>query len=189
MSETYDWDKLEKEAGAQFSPIAEVGPYTAKLETIDVRETKNANGDTTYWMDFIFADEGTKFPKISHALSMKNKGWRMVHFMRILKELGIAEDKAKSAIEQAESKKGNDNIVATYHAIFERAAQKAPEVEIEVFEDEKLNPNTGRPYKRADFKNPAISFGDSKKKAPAKQASILEEGEEITLDDSNVLPF
>ena len=185
----YDWDKIETEAGGNFSPMAEVGKHTAKVETIDVRETKNAQGNTTYWMDFIFTDEGTRFPKISHAISFKNQGWRMVHFMRVLKELGIPEDKAKAAIEQAEGKKGEANIVAAYHAMFDRATQKHPEVEIDVFEDEKINPNTGRPYKRADFANPAISFGRSdKKQAPVKQESILDEGETVDLTDES-LPF
>lgn len=182
---SYDWNKMETEAGGNFSPMAEVGKHTATVETIDVRETKNAQGNTTYWMDFIFTDEGTRFPKISHAISFKNQGWRMVHFMRILKELGIAEDKAKAAIEQAEGKKGEANIVAAYHAMFDRATQKHPEVEIDVFEDEKINPNTGRPYMRADFKNPRIGFGNrtAKKATPAAGETILDEGEEIKIDE------
>lgn len=185
----FDWNKMETEAGGNFAPFAEVGKHTAKVNTIDVRETKNAQGDTTYWMDFIFEEGDVRFPKISHAISFKNEAWRCVHFMRILKELGIAEDKAKAAIEQAESKKSETNIVTAYHAMFDRATQKHPEVEIEVFEDNTINPNTGRPYMRADFANPAISFGQgNRKQAPAKQESILNEGEEISLDDGD-LPF
>lgn len=186
---TIDWNNLEKQFGAN-TAFAEVGKHTAKVETIDIRETKNAQGNTTYWMDFIFADEGIRFPKISHAISFKNQGWRMVHFMRILKELGISEDKAKQAIEQAEGKKGETNIVAAYHAMFDRATQKHPELEVEVFEDDKLNPNTGRPYMRADFGNPAISFGrGDKKQAATKTGTILDEGEELTLDEGEALPF
>jgi len=185
-----DWAKAEEKAGGNFIPMADTGKHTAKVETIDVRETKNAQGNTTYWMDFLFEEGDVRFPKISHAVSFKNDAWRQVHFMRILKELGIAEDKAKAAIEQAEGKKGETNIVAAYHAMFDRATQKHPEVEIEVFEDDNLNPNTGRPYMRADFANPAISFGrGDRKQAPAKQESILDEGEEIVLDDSETIPF
>ena len=106
--------------------------------------------------------------------------------MRILKELGIAEDKAKKAIEMAESKSGEANIIAAYHATFERATQKNPEVEIDVYEDDKLNPKTGRPYMRADFKNPAISFGRTQTKPATSGASILDEGTETDLGD---LPF
>lgn len=191
MATTNDWNwgELEKSAGGNFAPMAGTGKHTAKVETIDVRETKNKEGNTTYWMDFIFEEGDARFPKISHAISFKNQGWRMVHFMRILKELGIAEDKAKAAIEQAEGKKGETNIVAAYHAMFDRATQKHPEVEVEVFEDDKINPNTGRPYMRADFANPAISFGrGDRKQAPAKQEPILNEGEEISLDAGD-LPF
>lgn len=185
---SYDWDKMETEAGGQFSPIAEVGEHKVKVETIDVRETKNAQGNTSYWLDLIFVDDGTKYPKISHPISFKNQGWRMVHFKRILEELGIAEDKAKQAIEQAEGKKGESNIVAAYHAIFERAVAKNPEVEIEVYEDNKINPNTGRPYMRADFKNPRIGFGNrtEKKATPSSGETILDEGEQVDLTD---LPF
>ena len=186
---SYDWDKMETEAGGNFSPMAEVGTYKVKVETIDVRETKNAQGNTSYWLDFLFVDDGTKFPKISHPISFKNQGWRMVHFKRILEELGIAEDKAKQAIEQAEGKKGEANIVAAYHAVFDRATAKNPEVEIEVYEDDKINPNSGRPYMRADFKNPRVGFGrrDSQKKPETVSASsVVEEGEQIDLSE---IPF
>lgn len=184
-----NWTEMEEKAGGNFAPFADLGKHTAKVDTIDVRETKNAQGNTTYWMDFVFEESDVRFPKISHAISFKNDAWRCVHFMRILKELGIAEDKAKAAIEQAEGKKGEANIVAAYHAMFDRATQKHPEVEIEVFEDDRLNPNTGRPYMRADFANPAIAFGrGDRKQAPAKTESILDEGEAVDLTDE-ALPF
>lgn len=184
---TIDWAAAEEKAGGNFAPMASVGPYTVKVNTIDARETKNG----TYWMDFIFEESDVRFPKISHAISFKNDAWRQVHFMRILKELGISEEKAKAAIEQAESKKGETNIVAAYHAMFDRATQKHPEVKIEVFEDDNLNPNTGRPYMRADFANPAISFGrGDRKQAPAKEESILDSGEEISLEQDGLdIPF
>ena len=112
----------------------------------------------------------------------------MVHFKRILEEMGISAEKAKQAIEQAESKKGEANIAAAYYAMFERAAQKHPEVEISVFEDDKINPNSGRPYMRADFKNPRIGFGrrDNKKPETVSADSLVEEGEQIDLSE---LPF
>ena len=182
-----NWDEAEKNASA-FSPMAEPGTYTAKVETIDIRETKNAQGNTSYWLDFIFVDDGVKYPKISHPISRKNLNWCAWHFMSILKELGIAEDKAKKAIEMAEGKSGTDNIIAAYHAAFERAVAKNPEVEIEVYEDDKINPNSGRPYMRADFKNPRIGFGNrtAKKATPAAGETILDEGEQVDLTD---LPF
>lgn len=184
----YNWKEMEEKAGGNFAPMAEIGSHTVKVDTVDVRETKNAQGNTSYWLDLIFEEGDVRYPKISHAISFKNEGWRMVHFMRVLKELGIPEDKAKAAIEQAEGKKGEANIVAAYHAMFDRATQKHPEVKIEVFEDDKMNPNTGRPYMRADFTNPSISFG-REKKASVKQESVLSQGEEITLDENEVIPF
>lgn len=186
MSNTdWDWDELEKRAGG--SSIADAGFYKVKVESVDLRETKNAQGGTTYWMDFVFADDGTKYPKVSHAISFKNDAWRRVHFMRILKELGIAEDKAKQAIKTAEAKSGVDNIVSAYIAVFDRAIAKAPEIEIEVYESDVINPNNGRPYMRADFKNNAITFGrGNNKSAPAKQESPLDGAEQVDLTE---LPF
>lgn len=186
---TFNWDQMETEAGGNFSPMAQPGFYTAKVDFIDVRESKNAQGNTTYWLDFVFVDDGTKYPKISHPISFKNQGWRMVHFKRILEELGIAGDKAKQAIEQAEGKKGEANIVAAYHAVFDRATAKNPEVEIEVYEDDKINPNTGRPYMRADFKSPKIGFGRNKtqkKQEVVSASSIVDDAEEVDLTS---IPF
>lgn len=185
----WNWDEMEKNAGGNFSPIADTGFHKVKVESIDIRETKNAQGGTTYWMDFIFADDGTKYPKVSHAISFKKDAWRRVHFMRILKELGIAEDKAKQAIKTAEAKSGADNIVAAYFTVFDRAIAKTPEIEIEVYESDVINPNTGRPYKRADFKNKAIAFGrGNNKPTPAKQESILDQAEDISTGSLD-LPF
>lgn len=189
MANQFNWDDMESKAGGQFSPFAEVGTHKAKVDTIDVRETKNAKGETTYWLDLLFVDEGTRFPKISHPISFNNDAWRCVHFMRILKELGIVEEKAKQAIEQAEGKNGHANVVAAYHAVFDRATAKHPEIEVDVFEDDNLNPNTGRPYMRADFKNPAISFGRNNKTTATKSESILDQGEEVDLSEEEVLPF
>ena len=108
--------------------------------------------------------------------------------MNILKELGISEEKAKTAISQAEDKKSEADIMAAYHAMFDRATQKHPEVEIEVYEDDKINPNSGKPYMRADFKNPRIGFGrrDNKKPETVSADSLVEEGEQIDLSE---LPF
>lgn len=191
MAENFNWDEIQKDAGQNFSPMAKPGVHTAKVEIVDVRETKNKEGNTSYWLDLVFIDEGTAYPKISHPISFKNpKGsWRKWHYMLMLKELGISEDKAKKAIEMAESKKGNENIVASYHAMLNRAVEKHPEVEIEVYESDNLNPNTGRPYMRADFKNPSLAFGRQSKATP-KQESVLEEGEEVNLEQDGLeLPF
>ena len=86
MAESYNWDTIQKEAGGQFSPMAKPGNHTAKVDTVDVRETKNAQGNTTYWLDLVFLDEGTAFPKVSHPISFKNKNWRMWHFKSIRSE-------------------------------------------------------------------------------------------------------
>lgn len=183
-----DWGKIESEAGGAFAPMAEEGFYKVALDSVDMRETKNSKGETTYWLDLFFKEtEENAFPKISHPISFKNDSWRQYHFMLMLKELGIPEEKAKAAIENCESKKGQPNIAATYRDTFARATEKNPEVEIEVYPSENINPNSGRPYMRADFKNQRISFGrESAKATPSAGDSVLESGSEINLTD---IPF
>lgn len=183
-----DWTKAEESAG-NFAPMANPGTYKVEVADLKIRESKNSQGGTTYWMEMEFLEDGNRYPKISHAISRKNLNWTAWHFMNMLKEFGISEDKAKQAIENCESKKSEKDIIATYLSTFDRAIAKHPEVEIEVFEDDNINPNTGRPYMRADFKNPKISFGrgtSAKKVEVVSPDSIVEDGEQIDLTD---IPF
>ena len=181
-----NWDQAEKDAGGNFARMANPGTYTATISEVEVHDSKNAQGSTTYWLEFKFDEsDGIRYPKISHAISRKNLNWTAYHFMTMLKELGISEDKAKQAIENCESKKSEKDIISTYQATFERAVSKNPTVEIEVFEDDKINPNSGRPYMRADFRNPKLAFGRTAKKADTG-ASIVDAGEQIDLTE---LPF
>lgn len=184
MSE-WDWEQMESEAGGNFLPYADNGTHKVKVDDLDIRETKNRAGETTYWLDLTFKGEDFSYPKVSHAISFKNDSWRRVHYMRILKELGIPEDKAKQAIQSAESKTGPANIVAAYHTVFGRAVQKHPEIEIEVYDDTNINQKTGKPYKRADFKNPAVAFGRNNTSS-STPSNALDGAEEVSLDE---LPF
>lgn len=182
---TIDWGKAEESAG-NFAPMATPGFYKVEISNLDIRESKNAQGGTTYWLEMQFAEDGVRYPKISHAISRKNINWTAWHFMNMLKEFGISEEKAKQAIENCESKKSEKDIIATYLSTFDRAVVKNPNIEIEVFEDENINPNTGRPYMRADFKNPKLAFGRGDKKEASKGETIIDSGEEIDLGD---VPF
>lgn len=184
-----NWEQAQKDAGGNFARMAEPGTYKVTVSDLEVRESKNAQGATTYWLEMQFEEnDGIRYPKLSHAISRKNLNWTAYHFMTMLKEFGISEEKAKQAIENCESKKSEKDIISTYQATFERAVSKNPDVEIEVFEDDKINPNSGRPYMRADFRNPKLAFGrnNTKKVETVSAASIIEEGEQIDLTD---LPF
>lgn len=185
-----DWGKAEEAAGGNFARMAEPGTYKVTVADLNVRESKNAQGATTYWLEMEFEEnDGIRYPKLSHAISRKNLNWTAYHFMTMLKEFGISEEKAKQAIENCESKKSEKDIIATYLSTFDRAIAKNPEVEIEVFEDDKINPNSGRPYMRADFKNPKLAFGrggNTKKAETVSAESIVEDGEQIDLSE---IPF
>lgn len=182
-----NWDEAEKSAGG-FAPMANPGFYKVEIGDVEIRESKNAQGGTTYWLEITPLEGDVRYPKISHAISRKNINWTAWHFKNMLEEFGISEEKAKQAIENCESKKSEKDIIATYLSTFDRAIAKNPNVEIEVFEDDNINPNTGRPYMRADFKNPKLAFGRGQAKKPAavSAGSILDEGSEISTEE---IPF
>lgn len=182
-----DWAAAEQAAKGNFTPYAEPGFYKAKVAKVDARVSKNAQGGETYWLEFNFEEGDVKFPKLSHPISFKNQNWRVWHFMTMLKEFGISEDKAKQAIQNAENKGKEDSIVSAYVDMFERASKKN-EIEIEVFEDTKLNPNTGKPYTRVDFKNKQLAFG-RERTTTSTQSSILDGAEELEGNDLEEIPF
>ena len=187
-----NWEQAQKDGGGNFAQMADPGQYEVEVGDIQIRESKNAQGGTTYWLELEFLEDeknNIRYPKISHAISRKNVNWTAWNFMNMLKEFGISEEKAKQAIENCESKKNEKDIIATYLSTFDRAIAKSPKVKIEVFEDDKINPNSGRPYMRADFANRNIAFGrgnSAKKAEVVSPDSILDEGEEIKLDE---IPF
>ena len=183
-----DWNQAEKDNKNNFASMAEPGFYTVEVSGINIREHKKADS-TSYWLEFEFDEQdGVRFPKLSHSISRNNINWCAYHFMNMLKEFGIPEDKAKQAIDNCESKKSEKDIIATYLSTFDRAVAKHPEVEIEVYEDinGNINPNSGRPYMRADFKNRNLAFSRKAKKANTG-APIVSQGEPIDLGDE--LPF
>lgn len=188
MVKEIDWAAAEEAAKGNFVPYAKPGQYKAKVSKVDARISKNAQGGETYWLELTFEEGDVKFPKLSHPISFKNDNWRVWHFMTMLREFGIPEDKAKQAVQNAEGKNGHDSIVSAYVDMFERAAKKCDGVDIEVFDDTKLNPNTGKPYTRVDFLNARLAFGRDSKPT-SNQQSLLDQGEEINLGEDGDIPF
>lgn len=186
---TIDWNEAQKTAG-NFAQMAEPGFYKVEIADLKVRESKNSKGGTSYWLEFEFVDDeknNIRFPKVSHSISRNNINWCAWHFKTMLEEFGVPEDKAKQAIENCESKKSEKDIMSAYEATFRRAVEKNPELEIQVFEDDNINPKSGRPYMRADFKSSKLAFGRDKKKAETvSPSSIMDDGETVDLSD---VPF
>lgn len=182
-----DWNEVEKEN--KHARMAEPGVYEVEVNDLNIRESKNSKGETSYWMELQFDEvDGVRFPKLSRSISRNKINWTAWHFMNILKEFGISEEKAKQAIENCENKKSEKDIIATYLSTFDRAIAKNPKVKIEVFEDPNgnINPNTGRPYKRADFANKQIAFSRDAQKGEAKAETIADQGEDVDLSE---IPF
>lgn len=100
---------------------------------------------------------------------------------------GASEDAAKKGVEMAESKDGKENVIKGYEAVYKKLLAKKPEVKIEVFTE--VNPNNGKEYARAEFKDRSVAMphGDDASKSSDKEdiPEDIPEGE-ISLSD---LPF
>lgn len=180
-----DWDKIDEENGGNFKDYAPAGIYKVKVADVDFKIV-GENGSIA--QDFFFEEtDEYQFPKATHWLSTKNVGWRQYHNRNLMMLLGAPKDAAQKAVEACEAKADSKaNLMNAYKATYDRLIAKAPEVEIEVWQDGK--------YSRGEFTSRSVrmSFPDDEK--PAKKDAtddILADAEEVTLDqnDSLELPF
>lgn len=182
---TLDWDNIQEKAGGEFKNFYEDGDYTVKCDGVEIKEV-GTNGSVVVKFHFEEGKDG-QYPTADHWLSFKNDAWRQWHNKCLMQVLGASEDAAKKGVEMAESKDGKENIIKGYEACYKKLLAKKPEVKIEVFTE--VNPNNGKEYARAEFKdrNVAMPHGDDANKNK-EQSGDLEDipEEEISLND---LPF
>lgn len=178
-----DWDELEKEFGGK--NYAPNGTYKVKVESVDIKIV-GANGSIA--QDFFFEEkDGMKFPKATHWLSTKNVKWRRFHNRNLMMLLGASKEAAQKAVDMCEAKDGNKaTLINAYQAMYDKLIAKAPEVEIEVWQDGK--------YSRGEFTDRSVRMSHPDDDKPAKKDNtddILEDAEEITLDqaDNLEIPF
>lgn len=153
-----DWNSVQESAGGNFKNYYADGKYKAKCDGVEIKEV-GSNGSVI--MKFHFEDTSeAQYPTADHWLSFKNDAWRQWHNKCLMVVLGATDDGAKKAVEMAESKGGKENIIKGYEACYKKLLAKKPEVEIEVYTDEKG-------YARAEFKDRSVAMphdGDTTKK-------------------------
>lgn len=177
---TINWEEIEKEMGGNHKSYVKDGDYTVKCDSIEIKEV-GQNGSVI--MKFGFEDiNGQACPTADHWLTFKNANWRRWHNKCLMEVLGATTDAAKKAVEMAEKSDKKEDIVKGYGTRYKELLAKKPEVEIEVYTDDKG-------YARAEFKDRSVAMphdtGD--KKATKKEAeSPLDGAEQIEEDD---LPF
>lgn len=177
-----DWDELEKEFGGK--NYAPAGKYTVKVSSVD----HHIVGDKgSIAQDFFFEEkDGMKFPKATHWLSTKNVKWRRFHNRNLMMLLGASKEAAQKAVDMCETKSGNKaTLINAYQAMYDKLITKAPEVEIEVWQDGK--------YSRGEFTDRSVRMSHPDDAKPEKTDSaddILEDAEEINLDQEELtIPF
>ena len=177
-----DWDELDKEFGGK--NYASDGKYKVKVEKVDIKIV-GANGSIA--QDFFFEDkDGMKFPKATHWLSTKNIKWRRFHNRNLMMLLGASKEAAQKAVDACEAKDGNKaTLINAYQAMYDKLIAKAPEVEIEVWQDGK--------YSRGEFTDRSVRMSHPDDAKPAKKDDtddILDDAEEVNLDQENLeIPF
>lgn len=174
-----DWEKVQEATGGDYKNFYADGDYKAKCDGVEIKEV-GENGSVI--MKFHFEEtKEAQYPTADHWLSFKNDNWRIWHNKCLMVVLGATEDAAKKAVEMAESKDGKDNIVKGYETVYKKLLAKKPEVEIEVYSDE-------RGYARAEFKDRSVAMPHDN--APAKENT---EDKTETQDDGDIdisaIPF
>ena len=180
-----DWDAIEAEQGGNFKDYAVDGKYKVKVSKVDIKIV-GTNGSIA--QDFFFEDTDVKYPKATHWLSLKNINWRRLHQRNLMMLLGATKEAAQKAVEMCEAKDGNKaTLINAYQAMYDKLIAKAPEVEIEVWQD--------GDYKRGEFTDKTVRMskpGDSKPVKKEDTTDILAEAEEVDLskeDDLGEMPF
>ena len=175
-----NWDDVQESAGGNYKKFYADGDYTAKGDGVEIKEV-GQNGSVIMKFHFEEGKDG-QYPTADHWLSFKNDNWRIWHNKCLMVALGATEDAARKAVEMAESKDGKDNIMKGYETCYKKLLAKKPEVNIEVYTDEKG-------YARAEFKDRNVAMPhDNSPQKEAKGDDILSQGEEVDLSEAD-LPF
>lgn len=174
-----NWESLKETMGGNFTDYAPDGKYTVKCTDIELKEV-GSNGSVV--QKFKFAEDNYKYPTADHWLSFKNEGWRQWHNKNLMMVLGASEENAKKAVELCESKEGKDAIVKAYEQTYKKLLSKKPEVEIEVFTDDK--------YSKSDFTDRSVAMPRDTK--PAEETKdVIPEDDEVSDEEIEItdIPF
>lgn len=187
-----NWDEIDNEYGnGNFKDYAPNGTHTAKLEKASVIDKENWKSPA---VEFTFLeDDAYKYPKSPrHFLSMAKPAWRMHHMRDILMALGMPKETAQKAIETVDDPTNppeRAKMVKGYQAVFDKIAQKHPEVEIivrtQMRDGKPVCSEKGTPYGESEIAKAAMGQTQTKASAPTMAEDVLG-GDEINLND---IPF
>lgn len=164
---TFNWEEDEKQAGGSTNYLAYApnGEYKVKLEKVEVKNNDNWKAPM---VSFIWQDGEYKYPSnVAHWLYIGNPSFRRVHMRAILMEFGVVKENAQKLIEQAEGDQERPTLVKGYQAMFDRLAQKHPEVTIvvrpQMRDGKPVTSKKGYIWGESDFNNPALQVGKKEK--------------------------
>lgn len=129
-----DWNEIEKENNNGTKTYAPEGEYDVKVDEISV--VKSAKKGTP-GLVFLFTDPDgytlpQKYPEsmAHYCLGDSNRNFRIYHNKDLLVAMGVAEDKAREAIEKCES---STDYLKAYENMYDRLASKHPRTRVVVF--------------------------------------------------------
>lgn len=189
-----DWNKLEEEFN-NFKPQAPEGTYKVKVEGVEVKQLPSGSIPVT----FTFANSKEySFPWSTHWVSTGNVGWSQWHHKQLLQVLGVNEDNAKKAIDNAYAKCTDGStmpatLITAFQNIYDKIAAKKPEVEIVV--RPQLDQNGEFRYSKkgyqqfeSEFTDPRV-FSAQQTKQQTKQEDVEQEAEEDLGIEDDEIPF
>lgn len=175
-----NWNEVEESASGAYKPYATPGKYKVKCEGCTFEEV-GTNGSVV--QKFHFAeDDKFAYPTADHWLSFKNDNWRIWHNKCLMELLGASEDKAKKALETIEAKSDKEAKIKLYAATYDALLKRAPEVEIEVWQDGK--------YARAEFVDSSVAMPHDNDNSGDAVSEVLPDAEEVGDEvDLSDIPF
>lgn len=189
-----DWNKLEDQFNS-FKPQAPEGTYKVKVEKVEVKQLPSGSIPVT----FTFANsKDHSFPWCTHWVSIGNVGWTQWHHKQLLQVLGVNEDNAKKAIENAYDKCTSGStmpaaLITALQNIYDKIAAKKPEVEIVVRPQVDQNgefrySQKGYQQFESEFTDPRV-FSAQQTKQQTKQEDVEQEAEEDLGIEDDEMPF
>lgn len=185
-----NWDALEEKFN-NFKPQAPEGTYKVKVEKVEVKQL----GSGSIPVKFTFANsKDYSFPWCTHWVSTGNAGWTQWHHKQLLQVLGVNEDNAKKAIDNAYDKgTTTEALIKAFQAIYDKIAGKKPEVEIVV--RPQLDQNGEFRYSKKGYQQFESEFTDARvfsaqqTKQQMKQEEAIQESEDDLSLEEDDIPF
>lgn len=187
-----NWNEIDEQyKNKQFKDYAPLGECTARLDTVKVVDKPDWKSPA---VEFTFQDDDQyKYPKSPrHFLSLSKPAWRAKHSRDIMMAFGMPKEVAEKVIDVAEKDQDRTKLVKAYQAVFDKVAEKHPNVELmirtQMRDGKPVCSDKGTPYSEAELIKAPAPNGDNKKAKADSATSAIEAlgGEEINLND---IPF